>query len=492
VDVNISQNIFSSVSSFTAPTFSIKTGNELLIAMIASDNTRTTQSVKSVSGGSLTWRLAMRTNKQGGTAEIWYAFTAKPIASVSVSAKLAQSATGQITVMSFSNVDTGNGGLAAIGAVVSASGAASAPMATVVPTRAGSLVVGVANDPQTAAGRTPGPGQALVQQFVQWPNGTMWVQGVDHPVQTAGVPVVLNDLYPAYSSYNFSVIEVRGPLVATSLAAPPPADATASSLSAASVSDAVAPVAATDVPEVTLVHPVTYQPADVCSADGLATLVGKDFTSQAPQSVVNASLPTKLAGVQVQINGQYARLMMASAEQIYFLCPDLAIGTPLDIEVITESGKLLRAPLSSMRAAAPALFTVPDSMQAVLQLADSDQPQQGLTQTVRRGDTIRLHPAGLGAVGTPVTVGEVAPLDRKILLQNSLKVVINGVEIDPVFAGLAPGTVGLYQVDVRIPADAPVATDVPLSLKVRLADGTEVLSNPATIAIGAPALQGRR
>jgi uncharacterized protein (TIGR03437 family) len=89
-------------------------------------------------------------------------------------------------------------------------------------------------------------------------------------------------------------------------------------------------------------------------------------------------------------------------------------------------------------------------------------------------------------------VGEVAPLDRKILLQNSLKVVINGVEIDPIFAGLAPGTVGLYQVDVKIPANAPIDSAVPLSLKVRLADGTEILSNPATVAIGAAGLQGRR
>jgi uncharacterized protein (TIGR03437 family) len=128
----------------------------------------------------------------------------------------------------------------------------------------------------------------------------------------------------------------------------------------------------------------------------------------------------------------------------------------------------------------------------VLQLADSDQPQQDLTQTLRRGDTIRLYPAGLGAVTSPIAVGEVAPVDRKILLQNSLKVVINGVDLDPVFAGLAPGTVGLYQVDVQIPSNAPISAEAPLSLKLRLADGSEILSNPATIAIGAPGLKGRR
>jgi uncharacterized protein (TIGR03437 family) len=46
------------------------------------------------------------------------------------------------------------------------------------------------------------------------------------------------------------------------------------------------------------------------------------------------------------------------------------------------------------------------------------------------------------------------------------------------FAGLTPGFVGLYQVDVQVPADAPAGDQVPLSIAIA---GVE--SNVVTIAI---------
>ncbi len=488
IDATVSRDYTSAVPSFTSPTFSTQAANELLLAFISTDNARNTQTIRSVSGGRLNWRLGVRTNRQGGTSEIWYAFAARQLSSVSVGANLAQKAAGQITVMAFSNIDTSNSGSGAIGAAASANGASGAPYAPLTPTRAGSIVLGVGNDPISGIARVPLSGQSLTHQLLISGQGTAWVQKFDTAVITAGVQMVLGDSAPTGSSYNYSAIEIRGPIATAPVLSSPGTGTTTTSNGGGKKKDLAdaAPAPGT----VALVHPVTYQPADVCSPGGLATLLGTSFTTQTPQSVLNASLPTQLAGVQVQVNGQYAKLLMASAEQIHFLCPDLPAGTPLDIEVVSENGKLQRAPLSTMRAAEPAVFTVPNSTQAVLQLANSDPQQDG--QAVHRGDTIRLYPASLGAVTSPITVGEAAPADRQILLQNSLKVVINGTEIDPAFAGLAAGTVGLYQVDVRIPADAPISSDVPFTLKLRLPDGTEILSNPATIAIGSDALRGRR
>src|SRR5262249_24180535 len=159
----------------------------------------------------------------------------------------------------------------------------------------------------------------------------------------------------------------------------------------ADASDSATPVAS-NVAAVALVHPVTYQPGAICIPGGLATLMGTGFTTQAPQSTVNTSLPTQLAGVQVQVNGQYARLLIASAQQINFLCPTLAPGTPLDITVVTEGAQLLRALMSSIQAAVPDLFTVPDSLQAVAQVADGDQAQISTARPARRGETIRFYP----------------------------------------------------------------------------------------------------
>jgi len=46
------------------------------------------------------------------------------------------------------------------------------------------------------------------------------------------------------------------------------------------------------------------------------------------------------------------------------------------------------------------------------------------------------------------------------------------------FAGLAPGFVGLYQVNVQVPANSPIGDAVPLALSV-----AGVAANPLTIAI---------
>ena len=45
-------------------------------------------------------------------------------------------------------------------------------------------------------------------------------------------------------------------------------------------------------------------------------------------------------------------------------------------------------------------------------------------------------------------------------------VVLNGTELATSFAGLAPGFIGLYQVNVTIPAGTPPGLALPLTLKV--------------------------
>ena len=77
-----------------------------------------------------------------------------------------------------------------------------------------------------------------------------------------------------------------------------------------------------------------------------------------------------------------------------------------------------------------------------------------------------------------------APLNRTVPTKIKVKVVLGDVEIDPEFAGLAPGTVGLYQVNAQVPSVMPAGSAIPLYLKMTLPDGTVVLSNTVTVAIG--------
>jgi uncharacterized protein (TIGR03437 family) len=61
--------------------------------------------------------------------------------------------------------------------------------------------------------------------------------------------------------------------------------------------------------------------------------------------------------------------------------------------------------------------------------------------------------------------------------------VVGGVEIDPIFSGLAPGSVGLYQVNAQLPPEVPVGMAVPMMINVVLPDGTVLESNAVTVAV---------
>jgi uncharacterized protein (TIGR03437 family) len=82
-----------------------------------------------------------------------------------------------------------------------------------------------------------------------------------------------------------------------------------------------------------------------------------------------------------------------------------------------------------------------------------------------------------------VAAGEPAPLDRLSGLLSDIQVAIGDVFGEVQFAGLAPGYVGLYQVNARIPSFAPTGDQVPVHLQVRFPNGQIAQSNTVTIAI---------
>jgi hypothetical protein len=111
--------------------------------------------------------------------------------------------------MTFSGVDTtGTNGSGAIGATGSGNANPGAPTATLVTTRAGSLVVGVGNDWDNAIARTVGPNQTLVSQYLATVGDTFWVQRTTNPV-ASGTSVTINDTAPTTDRYNLTINEIR-------------------------------------------------------------------------------------------------------------------------------------------------------------------------------------------------------------------------------------------------------------------------------------------
>jgi len=147
IDANVSKDLAIKSTAMTTPVFSTTASNELLLAFISTDYmSGTNTTVTGVTGAGLTWALVVRTNAQSGTSEIWRTFAPAPLTNVSVTATTSQSVVASMTVMSFTGVDTsGANGSGAIGAIGSGNASSGAPAATLMTTRANSLIFGVGN-----------------------------------------------------------------------------------------------------------------------------------------------------------------------------------------------------------------------------------------------------------------------------------------------------------------------------------------------------------
>jgi uncharacterized protein (TIGR03437 family) len=83
------------------------------------------------------------------------------------------------------------------------------------------------------------------------------------------------------------------------------------------------------------------------------------------------------------------------------------------------------------------------------------------------GEYIILYLVGMGATDNRVASGSPTPLDPLSRVTASPVVTVGGQQAQVLFAGLTPGWVGLYQVNIQIPANAKSGN---LELKVSQGD----------------------
>jgi uncharacterized protein (TIGR03437 family) len=159
------------------------------------------------------------------------------------------------------------------------------------------------------------------------------------------------------------------------------------------------------------------------------------------------------------------------------------------IQVESASGGVTVPLQTVMQAAVPVLFKLDAAGHGLVTIAGTEEiamtPTDGIpSRPARIGEHLAIEASGLGEVADRIDTGTAAPLHRTVPTKIKTTAVLGGIEVEPEFAGLAPGTVGLYQVNLQIPPETPAGPAVPLYLKMTLPDGTVVQSNTVTVAIG--------
>jgi uncharacterized protein (TIGR03437 family) len=240
------------------------------------------------------------------------------------------------------------------------------------------------------------------------------------------------------------------------------------------------------------------------TAGALASLFTAPFFTGATQNFYAAAwpLPFSLGGVSLRIGGsltfetnrwvyspvgsQEAPLIFVGPTQVNFqVPPGVAPGDSVPAELRRPDGSSL---LTAFRIVptAPGIFTVLMNGQGQAAALNQDYSQNGNPQTIlgarpaARGSVIQIFATGAGETDPPLLPGEAASITGNPLVLTRVQptVTIGGETARVVFSGMAPGWVGLWQINAEIPANVAPGSAVPLSIT---ADGVQ--SNTVTIAV---------
>jgi uncharacterized protein (TIGR03437 family) len=181
-------------------------------------------------------------------------------------------------------------------------------------------------------------------------------------------------------------------------------------------------------------------------------------------------LPRSLAGVEVLMNDQPVPLLYVSPEQINFIVPFSAPGAgTAELRIVRKStGTTIAAGTVEMGEVSPALFTFGGTGSGQAAALNEDGTVSGPTNPARRGTIIALFGTGQGRVaGAPadghVVTGLPQTDEKPRVLINNLPV----AEEDVLFSGLAPESVGLWQINVRIPETIAAGNGIPLVVQFK-------------------------
>jgi uncharacterized protein (TIGR03437 family) len=166
----------------------------------------------------------------------------------------------------------------------------------------------------------------------------------------------------------------------------------------------------------------------------------------------------------VQFNGETAPVLAALPFQINAQIPlDIAPGAAT-LSVNTGNGNAQQS--ITVASVAPAIFSISPTQAAITNL---DNSLNSPSNPAVRGSAIVVYCTGLGAVSPS---GDLSVASRPVT------VVLGAAELPTAFAGLTPGLIGLYQVNVLLPTAMPPGLYLPFYLKQ-----ADAMSNAVTVAI---------
>lgn len=210
-------------------------------------------------------------------------------------------------------------------------------------------------------------------------------------------------------------------------------------------------------PQAVAVSAATFLAGAPLAPGMLTSLFGADLAAETI-AASSLPLPTTLGGVQVLVDDAPAPLLYASSTQINYQTPStLEPGAISRVQVIrtgriVAGGTLLAAP------AAVGLFGV----------LNQDGTLNSPSNPAARGAVVQIYATGQGAVRNAPPDG--APAPSSPLAETPARPLVtigtsSERDVVPEFSGLAPGFVGVWQINARVPDATVPSPRVPVVVR---------------------------
>jgi uncharacterized protein (TIGR03437 family) len=204
------------------------------------------------------------------------------------------------------------------------------------------------------------------------------------------------------------------------------------------------------------------------SADGTANVApggrinidGSNFSSL---TELNEEVPASdsLGGVCVTIDDLTIPLLRVSPTRIEAQLP-WNVTSGGNLKVTTAGGAGNAVQFDAPRAA-PAIFFDASGQPAIYHAHDSTLVTA--SNPIVAGETLTILATGLGAVAPTIETGKPAPAAPLSTVISQPTVKLGDEVAELVFAGLMPGSVGIYQINAKVPQSRVESGLIPLTIR---------------------------
>ena len=228
-----------------------------------------------------------------------------------------------------------------------------------------------------------------------------------------------------------------------------------------------------------IVNAASYAPT--IAPGPLIAIYGSNFGG-ATNVASSAPFPALLGNTQVLLGGRPMPLYFTSSGQIDAVVPyDIAPNSVQ--QVIVQNGTAVSQPETvTVSAAQPGVFSQNSSGTGPGSILGQKPGGIAALNTAANpasaGDALLIFCTGLGTVSPLVPAGAAAPAGTLSYTDNPVTVTVGGKDAQVLFAGLAPGFVALYQVNVLVPPGITAGPSVPVVVTAAGASNA-----PVTVAI---------